>query len=227
MTPLSNRDDHEAAIAEAASQVLDEQFGLLKDELGEEPPQSGASETFWAALTGALTAALLPKLEAVYIDSVDEIALEMGIGWDEVTSSAAAWARSYTAELAGGIVTRRRELVAQSVADFYGQGLTLGDLYNRLAPEFGMQRAIDIGITETTRAASAGQKEFADMLRGRGIPMVDIVVTSNDERVCVICGPKHGKRASDESYPPYHVKCRCWVNSVPESDVEQYVSELP
>lgn len=226
MTQLTNRDDHEAAIAEAASQVLDEQFGLLKDELGDEPPRSGASETFWAGLTAALTAALLPKLEAVYLDMLVDITAETTAELPEAAIRAAEWARTYTFDLVKGLTDNRRALLQGAISDFYDKGLTLGDLYARLAPEFGAQRAMSIAITETTRAAAAAQRAFTDELRARGIPQVDIVVTNNDERVCPICGPKHGKRASDEGYPPYHVNCRCWFNSVLESDVEQYVAEL-
>lgn len=227
MAQLRNRDDHEAAIAEAASQVLDEQFELLKAELGEEPPRDGVSEPFWAGLTAALTAALMPKLEAVYRDMLADIAVETTAELPDMAIRAAEWARTYTFDLVKGITDNRRTLLQGAISDFYDKGLTLGDLYNRLAPEFGVQRAMSIGITETTRAAVEAQRAFTDELRSQGIPMVDIVVTNNDERVCPICGPKHGKRTTDEGYPPYHVNCRCWFNSVPESDVETYVAELP
>jgi hypothetical protein len=41
--------------------------------------------------------------------------------------------------------------------------------------------------------------------------MVPIWQTSNDERVCPICGPKHGKEITDGKFPPAHPRCRCWV----------------
>lgn len=219
MTQLTNRDAHESAVAEAASQVLDEQYALLLEELGEEPPKEGVSPAFWAGLAAALTAALQPKLEAAYLDMLLDISLETTVELADAASMAAEWASSYTFDLVKGMTDNRRSLLQTAIRDFYDKGLTLGDLRNRLAPEFGAQRAMSIGITETTRAASEAQWAYGDYLRGQGIMVVDVIETAQDERVCPICGPKQGARAKDEDYPPYHPGCRCWVNSVPESEL--------
>lgn len=227
MTQLTNRDAHEAAIAEAATIALDEQYALLLDELGTEPPRSGVNETFWVGFAAALTAALQPKLEAAYLDMLIDITAETTIELPEAASMAAEWARGYTFDLVKGMTDNRRALLQGAISDFYDKNLTMGDLYTRLAPEFGAQRAMSIGVTETTRAASAAQKDFADELRGQGVDMVDVILTNNDERVCPVCGPKHGKLARDEGYPPYHVNCRCWVNSIPAAAVDKYIADIP
>lgn len=219
MTQLTNRDQYEADIAEAAEQVLDEYFTRLQKDLGKDPPRSGLDDAFWAAFATALIGALQPKLEAAYTGMLLDIAMETGIELESATASAAQWASQYTFDLVKGMTANRRALLQGAISDFYERGLSLGDLYARLAPEFGMQRAVSIGVTETTRAASEAQKLFGDYLRGRGLKVVDVIETSQDERVCPICGPKQGKRASDEGYPPYHVKCRCFANTVPESEV--------
>lgn len=222
MTQLTNRDQYEADIAEAAEQVLDEYFTRLQKDLGKEPPRSGLDDVFWVAFATALTGALQPKLEAAYTGMLLDIAMETGIELESATASAAQWASQYTFDLVKGMTANRRALLQGAISDFYDRGLSLGDLYARLAPEFGMQRAVSIGVTETTRAASEAQKLFGDYLRGRGIPMVEVWETSQDERTCPVCSPLQGKKQGDgwTDYPPAHPSCRCWINSVPESEVQ-------
>jgi len=47
---------------------------------------------------------------------------------------------------------------------------------------------------------------------------VEVWQTRNDEIVCPICGPRHGKEEGDgwtkDDGPPAHPRCRCWTNHV-------------
>ncbi|MFQ7994230.1 hypothetical protein ACKGM5_27795, partial [Klebsiella pneumoniae] len=53
--------------------------------------------------------------------------------------------------------------------------------------------------------------------------------SAEDERVCSICGRRHGKEIKDDWHPPYHGRCRCTeIPIVPEisDDIDKLYEEM-
>ncbi len=53
--------------------------------------------------------------------------------------------------------------------------------------------------------------------------------SAEDERVCSICGGRHGKEIKDDWHPPYHGRCRCTeIPMVPEisDDIDKLYEEM-
>lgn len=150
----------------------------------------------------------------------------IGVDWALVNEAASEWSRRYTYDLVRGITDHTREALQRAVGDFFEEGLTRGDLEGRLSSLFGPVRAEMIAVTEVTRAAAEGQQGLVSEVAAQGIEMVDAWSTRNDELVCPICGPLHGRDAdgygpgrtpywihplSGQRYekPPAHPRCRC------------------
>lgn len=84
-------------------------------------------------------------------------------------------------------------------------------------------RASTIGVTETTRAVTAGEGAATTIIDAlTGETLVGIWYTENDARVCEVCGPLHGTGPEvysdvNEDGPPAHPNCRCWLEYEPEA----------
>jgi hypothetical protein len=104
--------------------------------------------------------------------------------------------------------------------------MTIGDLESRLSSAYGPVRAEMISVTEITRAAEQGENGAIGLLLGDnpGIEREDIWQTSQDDRVCLVCGPLNDRKAGgyDGNQPywthpdsgarvqiPAHPRCRC------------------
>jgi hypothetical protein len=200
------------------------------------PPQ------VWKELNSKEIAVLLPFVEKVSLESAKRLLDEIPIGvdWALVNQDAADWARSYSTFLAGQIDQTSRGAVAtsirNSVASFFEEGLTIGELEERLKRDpalaklftrdvrdrlgriYGPTRAEMISVTEVTRAAAQGELAVAERLRLQGIDMLKIWQTNKDDVVCTtICEPLQGKdeeiwRSVAFEGPPAHPRCRCWLS---------------
>jgi len=99
----------------------------------------------------------------------------------------------------------------------------LPQLIRSLESVFGAARAEAIGVTETARVFA--QAEIAAARANKFVTSL-MWESSVDERVCPICGPRHGTVVGKETdgfrtttdsvigYPPAHVRCRCRVVSL-------------
>jgi len=98
----------------------------------------------------------------------------------------------------------RIALISWQLGDIRGWG----ELLDTLEPLFGRDRAKRIATTEVTRIFGLGE-----VLASESDPMVggEIWMTAQDEKVCPICGPRHGRIYPKGSLPilPAHVICRC------------------
>jgi hypothetical protein len=173
----------------------------------------------------------------------------IGVDWALVNTAAADWARSYSTLLAGQINNTSRQAVAasirNSVASFFEEGLTIGELERRLASDpdlaqlftkdvrdrlgriYGPRRAAMIARTEVTNAAMQGEVGIVDELAKEGIHMVAIWETRNDELVCPICGPRQGIEKMKGEGAAYwseeraaHPSCRCNIRHEFEKEKE-------
>lgn len=217
MPDLNQRSRFEAAIAEAlgrlGSEVVDEVLRLL----GDPPDLSQLTAEVWQTIERRYGATLQPELEKVFLAGVEQLASEttVGVEWAQMHARAAAWAREYVTELTHGLAERRRGLLGELVASFYDERLTLEQLEARIVSAFGPVAADTIAITETTRAAVEGERALIREIEALGGKMRGRVQTAQDERVCAVCQPKHDQSPDSVGYPPYHAKCRCWINYEP------------
>lgn len=128
-------------------------------------------------------------------------------------NAATQWAKDYPFELVKGLTDTTREVVQRAVADYTATpGMTRGELEVRLQPAFGAQRAENIAVTETTRAASAATDSYQAALSEMGYKSVKVWQTLNDELTCDICGPLNGldeTQWGEVDDAPAHPRCRC------------------
>jgi SPP1 gp7 family putative phage head morphogenesis protein len=154
---------------------------------------------------------------SVAVDQFENIGF--GFDWTLANQAAAEWVEQYTFELVNGITDTTRSRLRTAVPEWVNNGDPLQSLIDDLAPTFVRRRAELIASTEVTRAYAEGNRQA---YRASGV--VDMVEwrTSEDERVCPICGPLAGKEAplggtfDGGLFPPAHPRCRCWVVPVIE-----------
>lgn len=172
----------------------------LREALGDDLNAQNLSNEIWQAIEKEVAAALLPTLEAVYIEGAQEIADVALIGLDEdaLLLDAVRWAEAHALMIARQMNDTNRRTIAASL---YQKANPLGERLRRL---FDLRRAESVAVTEITRALSLG-KQFAARVLNRKL----IVKTEGDAKVCSICAPKDGKEASEVGHPPFHRRCRC------------------
>jgi len=147
---------------------------------------------------------------------------EIGIYLADGTVNARALevARTYVTDWLEQLDETSQEAVRNAVEAFVREpGTTVGDMIDMLSDTFGDMRAQRIAVTETTRVYAEADNLYALELRNQ-YPEMSVTKTwwtNNDDRVCPICGPLHGRTvAMDEPFdpdidnPPAHVNCRCW-----------------
>lgn len=155
--------------------------------------------------------------------------LVAGADWDLINEAVLRWVLGATGggfgqyNSDGGYVdsitlalaqTNERQIRAQ-IAEWVQNNLTLQQLTDSLTRTvFSAQRAEMIAVTEITRAYVEGNRVA---FRQSGVVSLIEVQTANDERVCPVCGPRHGKQFDLEKgdpeigFPPFHPRCRCWI----------------
>jgi hypothetical protein len=201
------------------------------------PSLANVPAEFWNESQRELVKVLMPFSEVVYLEAAGRLLddIPIAVDWALVNTAAADWARSYSTLLAGQINQTSREAVAtsirNSIAAFFEEGLTVGEIEQRLATDpdlmhlftrdvrdrlgrvYGPRRAAMIARTEVTNAAMQGEVGIANELAKEGIHMIAIWQTRNDELVCPICGPRHGKEKGDGWYEERaaHPNCRCSI----------------
>ena len=198
----------------------------LLEYLGDPPRFENVPPEFWDEAGRELLQALSPFGERVYLDSARRMleTVSIGVDWGLVNQAAFDWAETYTYDLVRGINDTSRQALQRAVSSYYRDQLTQGDLRNRLSSIFGPVRAEMIARTEVTRAAVEGERATVREIEKEGIRMVEVWQTRNDEIVCPICGPRHGKREGDgwtkNDGPPAHPRCRCWT-------IHEFATDMP
>lgn len=214
----TNRAEREAKLARLIGRLSAQQQRVIFDLLGDPPSLDNLPLEFWDSTLKEWEGALTPEIEAILVDSAEGFMQSLpglGVDWGLVNRGATDWARRYAYELVRGINDTTREGLREGIGDYYERGLTLGQLRERLGRYFSPVRADTIATTEVTRASVEGERVVARELSGQGIQMVEVWQTNNDEIVCPVCGPRHGKANGDgwteNDGPPAHPRCRCWV----------------
>jgi SPP1 gp7 family putative phage head morphogenesis protein len=145
----------------------------------------------------------------------------VGFNYELVNIRARDWANSHAGKLIKEIDTTTTRSVQRSVSEWINNGEPLSRLKKDLESTFGKSRAELIASTEVTRAFAEGNRIAYE---GSGIVEKIEWRAANDERVCPICGPLHGKhgdlkngfKGAKSGFPPAHPRCRCWIVPVIE-----------
>lgn len=200
---MPDRDAHEARLHAALALILRQYGELARLNPGRLP---------WKQFERELAEALVPELLAAHVESARALAggLKFELADERAAQAAQKWAERYAAALAAEVVgnTRKRLEHDREQED-------AAQLAAALILLFGDDRAWRIGVTETTRSITQGEK-FAVRAyeRSTGEELIAIWETAEDERVCKICRPLDGKRPEYwqrfvPAGPPAHVNCRC------------------
>lgn len=119
---------------------------------------------------------------------------------------------------AAGIANTTRQQLQTMVS----QGIGADEIIERIAMRFGSGHAEQVAVTEITRAEGYFSEALSARLKEQGMTTTIRWLTSEDERVCPLCGPldnkfkdasipKLGGQSWGEKYgsPPAHPNCRC------------------
>ena len=230
MADIPNRDALERQYGRTMAGILRRQMGELLELMGDPPDLSRVPPDFWARHGKEAEAKLRPFGEKVYLEAAERMLTDIpvGVDWALVNEGAMRWANDYTFKLVTDIGETSRRGLQQAVSGYFGEAQTQAELAaqisefkDRTGRLFGPVRAEMIARTEVTRAAVEGQRatvrEADKLLSKYGVaPMIEVWQTRNDELVCPICGPRHGKEEGDgwtkDDGPPAHPRCRCWTN---------------
>ena len=225
---FTQRDEWEARIAERLGRLSEQQRREIMRLLGDPPDIGKVTPAYWTQHAQELQG-VLGSLEDVFLQSAANYLADnpaLGVDWTLVNRNATDWARGYwnaggmpDPMYPGALVARftenhKREL-GDLIARFYEEGWNIGKLRERLVNVFGPVWSEMVATTEVTRAAVQGERTIIAELEKLGVTMREVWQTRNDEMVCPICGPRHGKPSGDgwTQYdgPPAHPRCRCWI----------------
>lgn len=234
MADITNRDGREAELARAIAKLNGFQMKELIRQLGNPPNPDNIPKAFWNQYAGELRALLEPILKRMYLEQANRLRLDVGkdnVDWALANEDAARWAKEYTFDLVKGVVdtmtgsvdANLQALLQEAIAGGFTDSLTNAQIAERLSPAFGPSRAEMIAVTETTRAAAAGEQAVALQLKEGGVTMQAFWNTSEDELVCSVCEPLDGAPENEGGgwtnpvtgetidAMPAHPYCRCFL----------------
>lgn len=157
--------------------------------------------------------ALFDPLAAVHRDASTNLATAQGVNLDRWNPDVRSdrWATRYGRQIG-------RE-VAASVRDELAIARRLRDPLEQnaeIARIFGRTRAEAVGITETTRSISSGERDVLDEIERQTGETLLAYWQTEASGVCKICRGLRNKSASVwraifPMGPPAHPWCRCWL----------------
>jgi hypothetical protein len=211
---IINRDDLERKLARILGRDMRAELSKLLTYLGDPPRLTNVPMDYWSNGYRDIQKDVEPVLMDIFLAQAEGLMAEIGIGvdWDMVNLAASQWSREHTEQILRDMFAIRYDHLNTTIPRFYEEGWNLGQLQGELEKWYSPVRAQMIAVTETTRASVEGERSLVWQLeKENGVRMTPVWQTANDERVCPICGPKHGKPITDGQYPPAHPNCRCWV----------------
>jgi SPP1 gp7 family putative phage head morphogenesis protein len=125
--------------------------------------------------------------------------------------------RGYTNEWFRQIGAARRKAIRDAVLEARAGGLGPKFVAEKISRFFSAEAARSIAVTETTRLLGLGaQAQYRKM----GLLQWQWN-TSNDGKVCTLCGPLEGVVFPiAQAFDPQHVSCRCWPSPVGMDELE-------
>lgn len=216
MPDLINRSEFENRLAKLFGKELQTELDEFTIALGDPPNLSNLPPDYWGDLEKRMLQFANPALVSIYLASAEQLMgqISIGVDWGFVNQNAINWVQRYGFDLVRGINDTTRGVLQTALEAYYRDGLDLAGLEDLLTPTFGPIRSEMIAVTETTRAGVEGERGLVGMIErdNQNIKMLPIWQTANDDRVCPICGPRHGQYITDGMFPPAHPRCRCWAN---------------
>jgi hypothetical protein len=149
------------------------------------------------------------SMDGFLADNSNETARRGGLF---IRNDAEQWASFYAPQLAKDLANTTRQRLRE-IADRSPQlpisGLGLRDF---IRPVFDLSRAQLVARTEVTNVISVAEEKAVNTFETK-IEVVKIWYTKLDERVCIICEPRHGRPQGSnwEVPPPAHPRCRCEI----------------
>lgn len=208
MPDLRNRDAYERKLLAALRAASTEIYDIVLRELGYPPDASKITHELMERIRVRYGEAMTATLAEIFIEAARGMA-EAGVPFDldELEAAAAPWAAALVAER-----TRQMNVTTQNwLLRAVGSGIIGAAAWQAaVARIFGGSRMQNIAITETTGAASSGERAVAEQVTRRGNALIPRWHTAEDDRVCPICKPRHGEVIRSD-YPPAHHGCRCWI----------------
>lgn len=191
-------------------------------------PTDDQQAAFWSDEDERLGASLLPAIREVAAERAAVAAVRSGLPanvFSLINQDVLDWVDDYYTNADGdenafgslpslNLTARTRFALYFSewqTGELGGRPDGLPQLINALTPVFGPVRAESIAVTETTRIFVQSQR----LVEARNPRTVAFRwLTAADERVCPICGPRHGQvRRKEQGYEgadiPAHTRCRC------------------
>lgn len=170
-----------------------------------------------ASLEKALVDTAGPLLQQQIVDRFKQLgsAYNIEVDPDLAIARAADW-WTQNAQWMSSVANTTKEAVDKVFVEFENTpGMTRADIEDKLtAIGFSKQRAQNVAITESTRAAAGAFNGYQEELAKQGVSMIRIWQTLADELTCQICGPLNQKDESEwagdfPDGPPAHSRCRC------------------
>jgi SPP1 gp7 family putative phage head morphogenesis protein len=217
---VSARATLERAIRAALNGQADRVLAAIR-ETGTAEGVRQALAALWPGEPAALARDVLPaydRLIAAAYGAAAE-ALPTPADYGLVNADALALARARAQWWANSAAATSDKQVAQIIADWIATGGTLPDLVARVEQVTGYWAGDRVDVSTITEVTDVFARASRQAWEASGLVARYRVETSNDERVCPICGPRQGQSypiADTANLPPYHGRCRCWV--VPEVD---------
>jgi len=216
--------DGRGALENSIAQLIGEEFAQIAIDMETWLVSQGVTQGVrvrlpmaqWDDFTEVFAQRIQGELEAIYIQAAKQFQDSIGYNLSDAQISAAAeaWAEDRARNLIRQLNSTSNRRLNRLLDQYYDGSMTLDELRRRLTNYvFAPSRAIASAITEITRASAAAQEAIADELRAQGVGLRTIWQTNNDELVCPICGPRHGKAQGTNWFdlPPAHINCRCFT----------------
>jgi len=151
----------------------------------------------------------------MFLDFAALAMTSLGAEFDPFDAAAREWLQTHAFELVRGVTQTTLNELRRTLTEGWeaGEGIPeLADRVREVFEEADRYRSFLIARTETTATGNMAQ---LSVLRQTGIGY-KTWSTSDDERVCPVCGPLDGKTVRlDEEFapgifaPPAHPNCRC------------------
>ena len=196
--------------------------------IGDPPSLDNLTPDVYRTLATELNGILGVSLENTFKEAANALMTNIGftgVNTDLINEGAVNWARNYTPSVVNDMVAYRQKQASNYVADFFEGTINRTGLEDRIARLYSPEKAAQIAITESTRAANEGQRPVIEELEKEGVTMRGVFQTVSDGFVCPICQPLNGEVSQvtgfdtrftsnnkDFRMPPLHVGCRCLVS---------------
>jgi len=222
---MTDRTELERKLSKEIAKEFGVEMKKIIDLLGNPPRIENVPESFWNENGERLREMIEPLMLDAYMTGSEAEVEKAGIGidWGLVNGRAVSFAQNYLYDQIKDINATSRNTVRQAISDYYDKDMTREMLEARLRGTFGVVRSEMIAITEVTRATVEGEYASQQEILSANpyLKCTETWITSVDERVCIVCGGRHGKKKGDGwiKPPPAHPRCRC--------DIKFYYEVIP